>query len=221
MNELIFLLHCLAVLIFMLGAVRLGKDALVAFVSASWLFANFFVTKQIMLFGFEVTASDVYAIGGMLGVSLIQEFFGKTQAIRSVWISFFILAFAALTSFMHINYIPSPSDTMHGHFAQVLGSTPRLITVSFITFFISGRLDIILFGFLQRSTNLSFALRSGISTCLVMLIDTALFTTLGLSGIVGSLLDVFLLSYLVKLFVVFILIPFLTLVPPAHDTVSL
>ena len=63
MNELIFLFHILLVLSFVLGALRLGKNALLSLLALQAILANLFVVKQISLFGFAVTCSDVFAIG--------------------------------------------------------------------------------------------------------------------------------------------------------------
>ena len=220
MNEYLFLFHSLVVLAFLLGARFLGKEALVAFVSSMWFFANLFVTKQISLFGFEVTASDVYAIGGMVGMSIIQEFWGKKEATRSVWISFFLLLFTAVSSYLHLQYLPSVHDSMQPHFQALLQSTPRLVLASIVTFFITARLDIVTFGLLQRIQTLPFPVRSAISTALVMLIDTILFSFLGLYGIVSSLADVCIISYAVKLLVLCILTPFLSFTR-SYDPISI
>ncbi len=211
-NELTFLIHGTAVLLFLFGALYLGKETLITFIACSWIFANFFVTKQITLLGFEVTASDVYAIGAMLGMSVLQEFWGRKIAVLSIWTSFFTLLLATGMSYLHLNYIPTLHDTTHSHFEALLGSTPRLMVASFATFFISSRLEVALFNLLRQWVSLPFPVRSGISIASILLFDTILFSYLGLYGIVANLFDVCLVSYIVKLLVIISLAPFLTLV---------
>ena len=80
MNELLFFIHVFLVVSFVMGALRLGKAALIALSAVQAVLANLFVVKQIDLFGFSITCSDVFAVGGILSINLIQEFFGKEAA---------------------------------------------------------------------------------------------------------------------------------------------
>jgi uncharacterized integral membrane protein (TIGR00697 family) len=210
MNELLFLGHGLTIIFFLFLALSMGKDTICAFISVSWLLANFFVTKQVFLFGFECTASDVYVIGAMIGTSILQEFFGKKEALKSMWTSFFILALFVTMTLCHLAYTPSPSDSMHSSFLKLLEPMPRLALVSFLTSLFVTRLDIALFGFLQRFSKIPFALRSFLSTSSVLLIDTLLFSILGLWGIASSLLDIFIISYTIKLIITCSMSPFLS-----------
>ena len=72
MNELIFLFHLVISLIFLGLAIRLGKIALGLYIGLSGVLANLFVVKQVQLFGLNATASDVFVIGGILGLNLLQ-----------------------------------------------------------------------------------------------------------------------------------------------------
>ena len=58
--------------------------------------------KQIDLFGFSVTCSDVFAIGGILSLNLLQEYFGKEAASRAVKVSLLALLFFAVMSQVHL-----------------------------------------------------------------------------------------------------------------------
>src|SRR5581483_11985909 len=126
MNEFYFFLHIVCVLLFLFGALCFGKKTLATFVAVSWLFANFFVSKQILLFGFEVTASDVYVMGGMFGSCLLQEIWGRDVAKKTMILSFYLLTFAALGAFFHVLYTPSSHDVMHYHYAALFEPAFRL-----------------------------------------------------------------------------------------------
>lgn len=206
MNELIFFIHCSVLLGLLFTALRFGKEPLICYLASCWLLANFFVTKQILFLGFEVTASDAYAVGGMVGASVLQQFYGRSAALQAIWISLGTLLFATIGSLLHLEYIPSPNDTMHTQFVMVLGSTPRLVAASFITFFISSRFEILLFSLLK---NITFPLRSGITSTLAVLVDTLLFSVLGLSGLVSSLVDICVVSFCVKFCIVLFMTSFL------------
>ena len=209
MNSYLFFTHTLVLLSFLLFALYLGKEALMLFVSTCTLFANFFVTKEILLFGFEVTASDVYTIGAMLAFNSIQEYFGKSVAQKALWISFFVLLFGAASSFLHLAYEPSPHDRMHPSYAAILSPAPRLALASLATFFITQYLDIHLFSFFKQKLALPFFMRAGISCACVMVADTTLFSFLGLYGLVHSLFDIVIISLAIKLFITAITSPFL------------
>ena len=66
------------------------------------LIANLFVLKQIHLFGMEVTASDGYAIGSLLGLNVLQEFYGKKEAKQATCICFFFMTFFRF--FTNVNF---------------------------------------------------------------------------------------------------------------------
>ena len=87
-NEFLFFFHLFVGMGFLLGAVRLGQGALQTVVVLQIALANLFVVKQMSLFGFSVMCSDVYAVGAMLGLNLLQEYWGKEAAGRCVKISF-------------------------------------------------------------------------------------------------------------------------------------
>jgi len=207
MNEIIFIIHILCILSFGLVALRLGKEALTCWVAIQIILANLFVIKQIYFLGFEVTCSDVFAIGCLMGLNLLQEFFGKESAKKAGWISFFTLLFFAAAAQLHLAYIPSIHDTAHPSFVTILSTSPRLLLASLTTFLIVQQMDLRLFRTL-KSRLPSFALRSAISIILSQLLDTLLFTFLGLYGLVHSLFDIILISFLLKVLVVFCMTPF-------------
>src|SRR5438445_4228981 len=120
MNELIFILHTLIIAAFALGALALGPSALVAFVCIQCMLANLFVVKQITLFGFTATCADAFTVGATIGLNLLQEYFGKEIAKRTIWINFFLLIFYALLSQIHLFYLPIITVTVKHIFLLLL-----------------------------------------------------------------------------------------------------
>jgi uncharacterized integral membrane protein (TIGR00697 family) len=55
--------------------------------------ANLFVLKQTVLFGLHVTCSDVYVIGSMLSLNLLQEHYGQREGQRAIWITFLAMVY--------------------------------------------------------------------------------------------------------------------------------
>lgn len=208
MNEFLFFFQTLLTLLFVYGALRLGQEALTGWVVIQAMIANLFVIKQITLFGFEVTAGDVYAIGSLLGLNLLQEHYGDAAARKASAASFFLLAFFVLISQVHLFYVPSAHDTSQQAFLTLLSPAPRILGASIATFFIVQQIEMRLFAWLKALLpSLHFSLRSTLTLTASQLIDTVLFSAMALYGSVAAIFDVILLSYAVKLAVIFLVTP--------------
>lgn len=204
MNETIFFIHILLVIGLVLIASRWGRHALVALIVLQAVFANLFVVKQMSLFGFSVTCSDVFAIGGILGLNLLQEHYGREEANRAVKASFLGLIFFMAMSQMHLWYAPLPLDGTQRAFEQIFSSTVRITCASIGVYFFVQKIDVWLFSGLKKFfEGRYFPVRVGISLVLTQLLDTVLFSFLGLYGLVASILDVILVSFFVKSLIIF------------------
>lgn len=204
MNGFLFLGHVLAILFFLLLALRLGKNSLTVLVALCAVLANLFVVKQMSLFGFAVTCSDGFAVGGVLGLNLLQEYYGKQAAKEALKISLGVLLFFAAMAQIHLLYVPIAGDGTHAAFEVIFASSLRIVAASFVTFAIVQRFDVSFFGFLKGS----LPLRMTVSILFSELLDTVLFSYLGLYGVVESVGSIILLSFLTKSSVVFLSAPF-------------
>ena len=212
MNELLFFLHLILIFGFGLIALKLGKYYLTTWVAIQAILANLFVVKQMTFFHFTITCSDVFAIGSILGLNLLQEYFDGEAAKKALWGSFFAMLFFTAMSQIHLLYIPSIYDTTQNAFHSILSSSPRLFAASILVFIITQHLDIRIFQLLKKKFHfIPFPLRSGISTTLSQFSDTLLFSILGLWGLVFSLWDIICISFLIKLLIISCLTPLLAL----------
>lgn len=211
MNEVIFLIHIVLMVGFVLGALRLGKGALVAFVAVAAMLANLLVLKQMKFFGLQVTCTDVYIVGSILGLNLLQEYYGKESARKASWICFFFLAFFAVMSFIHLSYLPTESDWAHGPYLAILKPAPRIFLASLGVFFAVQQFDIRFYGFLKGRWKAPLAVRTGTALIVSQLLDTVLFSFFGLYGLVASVWHVIMFSFFVKLFVIVASTPFVAL----------
>ena len=193
LNVIIFFLQTFGVMWAVMGAARMGKEALVSLSVLLPILANLFVLKQTTLLGWNVTCSDAFAIGSIFGLNLLQQAYGQEEAKRMIWISFFGMVFFALMSQVHLFYQPSSYDVNHTHFAALLGVAPRLLVASLMTFFIVQQLDVRLFRALK-----GIKYRMTLSLLVSQAFDTLLFSLLGLYGIVEELASIIIVSYLVK-----------------------
>lgn len=196
MNEILFFGHIAAVLLFLAIAVRSGQPALFAVVVLSNLLANLFVLKQIVLFGLHVTCSDVFTIGAILGLNLLQELYGKPAARQAILGSLLCLIFFACMSQIHLLYSPSPHDQTQAAYRSLLDPAPRIVAASLLVSYLVQRFDVVLFGFLKSRFHLG--LRIAISLVCTQALDTILFTFIGLYGLVASLANVIAVSFAVK-----------------------
>ncbi len=204
MNELLFIIHTIVISISALIALYLGKAALVAFVCVQCVLANLFVVKQITLFGFSATCADAFTVGAILGLNLLQEYFGRSITRACIWINFFLLIFYAIVSQIHLAYIPNAYDTMQEYFIPILSLMPRIVVASFVVYFIAQWTDYALYGFLKRIVGDRYlVVRNYVSMMFTQLLDTVLFSFLGLYGIIENIwqiiLSVMLSSWLLSL----------------------
>jgi uncharacterized integral membrane protein (TIGR00697 family) len=202
-NEILFFIHIFLVIGLVLGSLRMGKNALISMIVLQAVFANLFVVKQISLFGFSVTCSDVFSIGGILGLNLLQEYHGRSEANTALKASFFGLLFFMVMSKVHLLYTPLAADTTQEAFIQILSHTIRISCASIGVYFVVQKLDLRLFQFLQSLFGKSYLpLRIGISLVLTQFLDTILFSFFGLYGLVVSLFDVIAVSFLLKCMII-------------------
>ena len=209
MNELHFFIHLIIIFGFGVVALKLGKQYLATWVAIQTILANLFVIKQMYFFGFNVTCSDAFAIGSILGLNLLQEYFGREIAKKALWGAFFSMIFFAAMSEMHLLYLPNIHDTAHAAYEQLLTPSPRLLAASITVFWFTQQMDMRLFQFLRQKKSMPFWARNAISLSLTQFFDTVLFTFLGLWGLVSSLWDIITVSFLLKILIISCMTPFL------------
>jgi queuosine precursor transporter len=198
-NELLLFIHLFLVFGFTIGALRLGKEALVAWIALQSVLANLFVLKQVTLFSFDGVCCDIFMLGVVLGLNLLQEYFGKAYAKRAVLISFLAMAAFAVLAKMHLFYQPSASDWSQSSYEAILSPTPRMLVASLTTFFLVQQFDVRFFSWLRsRCQKMHLSLRTTLSIILSQAIDTVLFTFLGLYGIVDHLFSIIFICFFIK-----------------------
>lgn len=212
-NEAVFFLQIFCVGIGSLFMLRLGCSAVTAYVSLLGVLSNLLVCKEVILFGFTVTASDSLAVGLILSLNLIQEWFGREAVKKAIFTNFALLIIYLLLTQIHLWHTPAPKDIMHPHYRAILLTMPRLAVASLTSYLVVQLSDSIFYRWL--STLLQgrlFTLRNLISLSSSEFIDTLLFSFLGLYGSVSNLQDIIVFSYLVKLISIACFIPLIALI---------
>jgi uncharacterized integral membrane protein (TIGR00697 family) len=214
-NELIFFLHVFVVLGLTLGSCALGKEALIACVCTQGILSNLLVTKQMTLFGLDVICTDVFAVGGIIGLNLLQEYFGRDSVKKAISINFFILIFYLVMTQFHLWYLPNTFDTMQEHFSILLTPMLRITVASFSVYVLVQLLDSSLYRFLhQRFAGNYLVIRNILSLACSQFIDTVLFSFAALYGIVTAVGQVIAVSFTIKMLVIALSVPFIALSKP-------
>jgi uncharacterized integral membrane protein (TIGR00697 family) len=199
MNPSIFLLQVAVIIGALYGAYRSGQQTLVALCCLMGVLANFFVLQQVELWGWNATSSDAFAVGIVFGLNLLQQKYGQKAAKKALGVSIMGMLFFAVVSQIHLLYLPSTNDIHHPHFKALLSPTPRLLLASLTTFFVVQWIDIWLYGVaLRKWENISWRWKSAGCSLITQALDTALFTTLGLYGLLSEIGSIMLVSYTIK-----------------------
>jgi len=206
MNELIFFIYCLVIVTANLIALKISKEALMSLISVEAILINLFVLKEITLFGFVATASDALTVGISLGINLLQEYYGKETAQNTIIISIYCAIFYIIASQFHLAYSPTLFDTSSIHFNALLSVSPRIVCASIFVYYLAQNLECHLYGYLSKKfVGLHFIFRNYISVSITQLIDTILFSFLGLWKLTSAFNSLFvicqiiIISYIIKL----------------------
>lgn len=180
-------------------------------ISLLCVLANLFVVKQVTIMGLHTTAAEAYAVGALLGLHIVQEYYGKAMAKKAVALSFFSLLFYAIVSQIHLLYVPSSFDTGNAHFTALLRPAPRLAIASLVTFLIVQNLDRYLYGRLLKKFGHSYLVwRNYALLIFSQLLDTILFSFLALLGAVHNIGHVILVSFTIKVLTILVATPIVT-----------
>jgi uncharacterized integral membrane protein (TIGR00697 family) len=212
MNELIFLTQVVFISCGTLAALYMGKQALISLICLQCVLANIFVLKEITLCGLTATGSDAFTVGIVLGLNLLQEYYGRSITRKTIWLSFGLLLFYIIVSSIHLHYIPALTDTMHHHYQALCGHMPRIMIASLLVYLVVQLFDTTLFARLNQWFGGRYlVLRVIISLSISQLLDTVLFSYLGLYGIISNIGQIIIVSYTIKLVSIVLSSPFVAL----------
>lgn len=211
-NTVILLLQIALICGFIIASLKMGERVLNAWLCFLAVAMNLLVMKQITLFGMPVTATDAIAVSYMLGLNLMQEYYGTRAARMHAFMAVFVCAGFTLLTVLHNLYIPNHFDTTDSAYRLILCSMPRICMASAFTFLLVQFLDIAIFQSIRnrfgpRWLGARVLLSGTVAEC----IDTLVFSYLALYGIVGSLSHVIVTSIAFKFVVVILAAPFASL----------
>jgi uncharacterized integral membrane protein (TIGR00697 family) len=161
------------------------------------------------LFGLHPVATDAFPVGAMIGLNLLQEYYGGEKlAKKTISICFFCMIFYIVASQIHLLYIPSSFDTSSLHYIAILQNMPRITITSIVVTLSMMHVNRILYGFLQKKFKGKYMLPRFFSTIFItQTLDTTLFAFIALYGIVSNLWDIIILSSIIKITTATLAIP--------------
>lgn len=211
-NELVLLFQIVVIACTAAIAVRLGREALVTFTVLQMVLANLFVIKQTMLFGLNATSADAFAVGSLLGFNLIQEFFDRELAKKTIITMFVLLGFYAIMARAHLVYMPSDVDASHRYFVPILSVVPWLVVASMVVHMIAQVIDFVIYGALQKIFKKWLIMRNYIALICSQVADTLLFTIfLWMLGIITNFWHIVIISFVIKFVITIISTPLIVL----------
>lgn len=213
-NDLLFILQTLVTLGLVLACFRLGRIWLTAFIAISAVLINLAVLKQMELFGLSATGGNVFYAAIFFATDLLDEYWGPRAARQAVRIGFMAgLLYLGLTQVILL-YTPAASDWAQPAMGELFGLVPRIVGGSLLAYLISQHLDVWLFWRIRRATGAGrlLWLRNNLSTWLSQAVDTLIFSLIAFAGVPDfPLLEVILITYLLKVIVAVLDTPFIYL----------
>ena len=211
-NEIVFLIHIMLICLIVTGAYRLGQHALISVIALLCVLGNLFVLKQTILFSLNATCADAFAVGATIGIALLHNRWGQELAHKSTIINFYAMAAYTTTTFTQLWYHPAPFDTMNDHFIPLLSPAPRIIIASMCAYFIAQQTTIYLQKYVKNTTLNNYSLATNYLILFTAhLLDTIVFSFIGLYGIVHNIADVMIISMVIKTITIFLATPFINL----------
>ncbi len=224
-NELLFLIQTILGLAMVLLAFRMGKTWLYALIAVNYVLANIFVTKTIILFGFEATGGNVLYGAIFLSTDILSEYYGKDAARKGVFIGLGATLFYLIMSQLMLAYHASPNDWgPAAGMESIFGFAPAIVIASVIAYLISQLHDVWAFHMWKEKFKGKYLwLRNNLSTAISQLIDSFTFSILAFSVFprlfmspesvlpMNVVWQIVLTTYILKLLVAFIDTPFIYL----------
>lgn len=178
-----------------------GRIGLLVWIPISCIVANIQVTKNIILFGLEATLGNIVYATSFLATDILNEFYGKKEADKSVGIGFFALISMTILMQLALVFKPSDSDVAQRGLQMIFGIMPRIAIGSLIAYWVSNKHDVWAYDFWHRKTGEKHLwLRNNASTFVSQLIDTVLFTMIAFFKVYdwSVLFQIMLSTYLLK-----------------------
>ncbi|MFA5318472.1 MAG: queuosine precursor transporter [Patescibacteria group bacterium] len=201
-NAIIFIIMMLLGLSTTLAAFYLGRAYLYGYVAASIILMNIFVVKGVYIFGIATAGGNVLYATVFLATDLLNEYWGKKEAQKAVWVGFFVTIMFLIMSQLFLRMVPADYDIAQGAMETLFGFLPRVVLGSMAAYLVSQSLDVYLFSRIKQATGEKMLwLRNNASTMVSQLADTTIFTLIVFWGVYPKLWQFILFAYVLKVII--------------------
>ncbi|MBR3255935.1 MAG: queuosine precursor transporter [Clostridia bacterium] len=174
------------------------------------LISNIITIKTINIFGFIFTAGDIlFPITYILN-DIFTEVYGFSKSKFIIWLSFFCNLFMVIIFRITILLPVNETFKMQKELVNILGSTPRILIASFISFLVGNFANSIIMSKMKVKTKGKYlALRTIVSTLIGEGLDTIIFIPIVFIGFLELKTILFLIidTYILKVLLEVILTP--------------
>ncbi len=216
MNEALFFITIIVNFAGVIFAYKFfGKMGVFAWIALATIVANVEVLKCVDIFGMALTLGNVTYGSIFLATDILNEKYGVEEAQKSVYLGFFALLTFTIITQIDLHYISNEADFAGEAMKTLFTITPRICFASMSAYFVSNMMDVYLYKFIRNilPSDKFLWVRNNGATCLSQLFDTAMFTYIGFAGVFSKevLFQLFITTYLIKLFIAILDTPFLYL----------
>lgn len=176
----------------------LGEQALLSWITLQAMLANMFVLKQIILFGLPVTASDALMVSSTLSLAYLRQDYGHARAKTAITAVTWTLVIYAGVVPLHIAYQPSAQDVTQAAYHTLFDPNFRIIFSSICAYWLGQRVNIALLKLSAQYTRWPPGLSTVIAVGSAQAVDTTVFASLALFGLIQQLWPIIGFSLSVK-----------------------
>ena len=162
--------------------------------------------------------------GGFLVTDILSENYGKKDAQKAVKIGFVSMIFTAIIMKIAVSFTPSAVSEGQEYFASlksVFDFMPRILLAGLVAYAVSQTHDVWSYAFWKNKfpSRKFIWIRNNASTMISQLIDNIIFTTIAFYGVYpfDVLVQIFLVTYLMKVLVALFDTPFVYLATYIKD----
>lgn len=152
------------------------RDFLFALFIASMITVNTLGSKITTLFGIRVSIGIFFMPIMFLITDIIGEVYSDKEAQHFVNVSIIILAAYFIVTYLSIKIKPDVSWTSQHEYEVIFSSSMRMTLASLVSFIVSQKLDVFLFGTIRKITNGKHLwIRNNLATIISQFVDTTVF----------------------------------------------
>ncbi len=193
---------------------RFGRDGLYICIPITIILANLQVVVTIDFFTLTITLGNVAYASSYLITDLLGELYGHDAAKRGVNIGFFTLIMMTVIMNVVLLYQPTPeSKLFYDSLQNIFSIMPRIALASLMAYYISQRIDVLIYHTLKQRTGKYIWIRNNLSTMISQIFDTFTFTLVAFYGVFPNdlLISIFFTTYVVKFLIAAADTPFMYL----------